>query len=101
MLPVLAAYFFCCLMACSGNRKVADDELVCRPIAVEGGYGYIILCGKDTMIYQPFIPAVGGHTPFDSKEDAMKVGRIVYDKMFEGGSPMVTVEEVREALRSE
>lgn len=96
----LTAYLFCCLAACSGHRKVGEDELVCRPMKVEGGYGYMLISGDDTLIYQPFIPSLPGRRPFATKEDAMKVGRLMYDKMYAGEMPSLSVEEVEQALRS-
>ena len=41
---------------------------------VEGGYGYVILQHKDTVIKQPFILAVKGHKAFLTSEDARKIG---------------------------
>ena len=86
---VLAA----CLSCCSG-RASGGDELRCRVVEVEGGYGYVVLCGSDTLIYQPYMPAVGGRQAFSTKEDAMKIGKLVCRKLVDGQSPTVSPEEI-------
>ena len=45
-----------CLSCCSGHTAGGGNELKCRVMEVEGGYGYVVLHGADTLIYQPFIP---------------------------------------------
>ena len=47
-----------CLSCCSGHTAGGGNELKCRVMEVEGGYGYVVLHGADTLIYQPFIPAL-------------------------------------------
>lgn len=42
-----------CLSCCSGHVASGDNELKCRVMEVEGGYGYVVLHGADTLIYQP------------------------------------------------
>ncbi len=64
---------------------------------VDSGYGYVILNGKDTLIVQPFIPAVGKKRPFASAEDARKIGEMVLGKMAGAELPTVTSEEVKAA----
>ena len=105
------ACLFCILLlsACGLRRQggaEADGEpeeqvLECRPTEVEGGYGYLITLNGDTLIYQPFIPAIGGFRPFDSEEQAMSVGRLVAEKMLQGEPPTLTPEEVQRTLGSE
>ena len=86
---VLAA----CLSCCSGHAS-GGDELKCRVVEVEGGYGYMVLCGSDTLIYQPYIPAVSGKRAFSTKKDAMKIGQLVCRKLVDGQSPTVSKEEI-------
>ena len=43
-----------CLSCCSGHTAGGGNELKCRVMEVEGGYGYVVLHGADTLIYQPF-----------------------------------------------
>ena len=53
----------------------------CRVMEVEGGYGYVVLHGADTLIYQPFIPALSGRLPFATKVEALAAGRLVCRKL--------------------
>lgn len=88
-----------CLSACRGGTS-SDGQSVwkCRLLEVEGGYGYAILHGRDTLIRQSCIPAIGERKPFATREDALKIGHIVRDKLEAGQSPTVSREEVRQAL---
>ncbi|MFR9260623.1 MAG: hypothetical protein ACLVL2_06155 [Bacteroides cellulosilyticus] len=42
-----------CLSYCSGRTNAAGEKLSCRSMQVEGGYGYVVVYGADTLIYQP------------------------------------------------
>ena len=53
-----------CLSYCSGRTNAAGEKLSCRSMQVEGGYGYVVVYGADTLIYQPYIPAIGEKTAF-------------------------------------
>lgn len=92
VLSIVAA----CLFSCSGRKKAAAEEgPACRTFKLENGYGYAILYGKDTVIYQPFIPALSGMKPFVTEEDAMKIGQMVRSKLMNNDIPSLTVEEIR------
>lgn len=56
-----------CLSCCSGHTAGGGNELKCRVMEVEGGYGYVVLHGADTLIYQPFIPALSGRLPLQQR----------------------------------
>ena len=38
------------------------------------GYGYTIKQGKQTVIYQPFVPVLSQRKPFKTPDEAAKVG---------------------------
>jgi hypothetical protein len=67
-----------------------------RPIQIPGGWGYDILANGKVFIHQPKIPAIQGQYSFRTQEDALSVGKIVYDRIKEGKMPMVTVKEVQD-----
>lgn len=71
-----------------------NTVLHCETMQVNGGYGYIIKRGTDTLIYQPFIPAIAREIPFNYEEDARKVGQLVCDKLINGEMPGMTAEEM-------
>lgn len=88
-----------CLSACRGGSSSGKESVwKCRLLEVEGGYGYAILRGRDTLIRQSCIPAIGERKPFATREDALKIGRIVCDRLEAGQSPTVGYKEVRQAL---
>ena len=87
-----------CLSCCSGRKSAGSRGFACRPVQVVGGYGYVVLHQEDTLIYQPYIPAIGRRVPFASEEDALKVGGLVCRKLMEGQPPTVSREEIVEKL---
>ena len=94
-----------CLSYCSGRTNAAGEKLSCRSMQVEGGYGYVVVYGADTLIYQPYIhhpyiPAIGEKTAFTSEEDALKIGTLVCHKLAEKQPPTVSREEIVENLPS-
>lgn len=94
--PINAAFglllLFTVLTACRGNG------LRCHVVREGEGYGYVILRSDDTLIVQPYMPAMGGRRPFTTRRHARAVGELVCRKLQEGRSPMVSRGEV-EALR--
>ena len=82
-----------CLSCASG------DWLQCRAMPVPGGYGYVILHREDTLIKQPYVPAIGRRQAFRTEQEALEVGRLVCRKLREGVAPAVTPEEVEECLK--
>ena len=89
-----------CLSCCSGCTNAAGEKLSCRSMQVEGGYGYVVIYGADTLIYQPYIPAIGERTAFASEEEALKIGSLVCRKLAEKQPPTVSREEIVENLPS-
>ena len=82
-----------CLSACSSGKKMC-----CRAVQVDGGYGYVILNRGDTLIYQPYIPVLGGRQPFRTEQEALEVGQLVYRKLRAGYPPTVDRAEVERCL---
>lgn len=59
------------------------------------GYGYKILKGKQTVVYQPFVPALGHKQVFLSEEDAVKVAQLMRDHFEAGENPSVSKDDIR------
>ena len=66
-----------------------------RAIQTPKGWGYDILTDGKVFIHQDFIPAVPGQRAFRTREDALTVGKKVYERVMAGKQPMVTAEEVK------
>ena len=60
-----------------GLRMPPEKSYPAVPCKWKGGYGYVVVYGADTLIYQPYIPAIGEKTAFTSEEDALKIGTLV------------------------
>jgi hypothetical protein len=105
---ILILIFICSFQACSDHS--ANDQgrpgagktvtVSVKAITSDQGktWGYEILVNRKTYIHQEFIPALEGNQPFQSKKDALKVGRAVLQKVKNRQSPTLTAEEVRKLL---
>ena len=91
----IALYLLLLFPMCMACR---DEGLHSRVVRVEGGYGYVILHGNDTLIVQPYMPAVSGKVPFASERHAQAVAELVCRKLMAGDSPVVSRADV-EALK--
>jgi len=60
------------------------------------GWGYEIYVDKKLYIKQDYIPAVGGGRAFATKEDALKIGTVVKNKLEHGQVPAMTVAELKQ-----
>ena len=87
-----------CLSCCSGRAARGGNELKCRVMEVEDGYGYVVVHGTDTLIYQPFVSALSGRLPFATKAEALAAGRLVCRKLADGQPPTLSREEVEACL---
>lgn len=86
MLLIISVACFCWY----GNRK----KLHCEAVLLEKGYGYVVLYGRDTLIYQPYIPAIGKKATFSTEEDALKVANMVCRKLVQKTPPNMTKNEI-------
>ncbi|QHS62650.1 DUF4907 domain-containing protein [Chitinophaga agri] len=77
---------------------VHDSIAVVTFQPANGGWGYKINKGTHTYIEQPFIPVILGNKPFQSEEDARKVGELIAAKLRKnpGGLPDLTRQELLE-----
>lgn len=57
------------------------------PVANGSGWGYDILADGKTYIHQDRLPGVPGIHPFATREDALKVGRLMISKLKAGTFP--------------
>ena len=59
------------------------------------GYGYTIKQGKQTVIYQPFVPVLSQRKPFNTPDEAAKVGDLVLERLESGQDFSVTEEDLK------
>lgn len=53
-------------------------------IQSNNGYGYRLYERGRTVIFQPFIPALPGKVAFHTKEDALRIGNLVMERILAG-----------------
>jgi hypothetical protein len=59
------------------------------------GWGYDIVYNKKLIIHQPYMPAMAGQSPFESKDMARATGRLVINKLRTRQSPRISSEEIK------
>lgn len=79
-----------------GKWKKDHVYIELRAIQTPKGWGYDILSDGRIYIHQDIVPAIStnGHG-FRTKEDALAVGKKVYDRVVKGEVPMVSAEEIK------
>ena len=107
-------YFFTCYFANSNSKNVIilsqientsisslrnyqkDSIKIEINIFISGkGWGYNIFINERLYIHQPYIPAVGGHKSFESDADALKVAKLVKEKIKNNIiPPTITINEL-------
>jgi len=71
-----------------------QDSIAVVPFQTATGWGYSVSVGAHTYIYQDIIPAVPGRSAFRTREDALRVGRLVAEKLRNCQVPTVSQEEL-------
>jgi hypothetical protein len=90
LLPSLAALFF--IVFFTGR-----DDPGLNTFRSECGWGYTISTNGKVVIVQPFIPALEGRVPFETKRDARKTGEIVLERLIKGDDPSLSREDLQKA----
>ncbi len=68
-----------CIFSCKPKQK--DSNIEYLTFEVENGWGYDIKINQKTFIHQDVIPAINKSIPFNSKEDAEKVAKLIIEKI--------------------
>src|ERR1700760_3333361 len=79
------------------NQNKKDKVFVeLKAFQTPKGWGYDILANGKPYIHQDIVPAIStaGHG-FRTKEDALAVGKVVYDRVIAGKMPSISPEEVK------
>lgn len=78
----------------SGQLYSKKTKWSVNTIQVDNGWGYVISKNKSSLIHQKVIPAISERTPFKSQESAEAVGTLVLEKLQNGSSPGISLEEL-------
>ena len=79
------------------DATVMTDSITVVPFQIpQGGWGFDINIGKKNRIHQEIIPVILGRKAFQTREDALKVGENLADKMrkYNTGFPDLTRQEL-------
>jgi hypothetical protein len=82
---VIISILFLILTQCQVNNKFDY-----RVIKVENGWGYELFSKDKIIIHQEIIPVIEGNSPFLSRSDARKTGKLALYKLSTGKIPMIT-----------
>jgi len=67
-----------------------DSSVDYRVIRVEKGWGYELYNGQKIIIHQEIIPVIERNSPFLSRSDARKTGKLALQKLSSGKIPSIT-----------
>ncbi len=76
--------FFCLMLSCQSQEDAFTYKVI---IDNSGGFGYQIYQFDKKLIEQPFIPVIDTIKGFQSKQDAVKVAKLVIMKIQSGERP--------------
>lgn len=85
----ILAVLFLSLTDCQGNNKYN-----CRVIRVENGWGYELYNQRKIIVHQEIIPVIEGNSPFLSRKDARKTGKLALQKLYKGRLPVITRQDL-------
>lgn len=86
---ILLLFIIALFTACNTNQK-----LEVKAIKLNSGWGYTISNDKKIIIKQTIIPVISENKSFQSKEDALKVGELVLEKLNKNSSPSITQKDL-------
>jgi len=71
------------------------ENITVQSFQTEIGWGYRIVIDNKTFINQPFIPVIGGHKGFPTRESAEKIGQIIVERLKNHEKPIITVTDLK------
>ena len=93
---VIALAFFAWKSNHNTSQKSGSDMLavVVEPFEIHDGWGYRVNVEGHTYIYQDIIPGVPGNRVFRTRENALRVGNVVMDKLTHHKIPSMSQQEL-------
>jgi hypothetical protein len=105
LIPIFLVLFSISCSNPQNNKTGKKSGEVAAALSVEPfrldslkGWGYEIVTNNKVFIHQKYIPALEGNRIFTSREDALKVGNMVRDKLLKKQSPALTKQEIYDLL---
>jgi len=71
-----------------------EDNLKVESIKTPNGWGYTILKNDKIIIKQTIVPVVSQHKSFQTKKEALAVGKLVLQKLNSNLSPTITKKDL-------
>ncbi len=96
-LLMVAVIIVCVWIGLERRRQWKKDHVLVelKAIRTQRGWGYDILTNGHPYIHQDVIPDIRGQHGFVSKDDALAVGQVVYDRLVKNQIPMINVTEMK------
>ena len=96
-LLMVAVIIVCAWIGLERRRQWKKDHVLVelKAIQTQRGWGYDILTNGHPYIHQDVIPDIRGQHGFVSKDDALAVGQVVYDRLVKNQIPMINVAEMK------
>jgi hypothetical protein len=96
-LLMIVVIIVCVWIGLENRRQFKKDHVLVelKAIQTKRGWGYDILTDGHPYIHQDVIPDIRGQYGFASKEDALAVGQVVYDRLVKKQIPMINTEEMK------
>lgn len=88
VLLLLAVFLF---NSCSNKQSA----YTIKSFETENGWGYSIFVNDKLLIRQQYIPSIQEQKPFNSEQDALKIGAFVIEKLKQHQIPSLTTSEIK------
>ncbi|HOT13347.1 MAG TPA: DUF4907 domain-containing protein [Bacteroidales bacterium] len=90
---LVGSLFLFAFVSCQTKKSLKVESFV-----VDEGWGYKLVFGKKTIIYQTNIPAIQNQQTFHSERDALVIGYLVKEKLLHNQiPPTVSLNELASA----
>jgi len=96
-LLMVVVIIVCVCIGLERRRQFKKDHVLVelKAIQTKRGWGYDILTNGHPYIHQDVIPDIKGQYGFSTKEDALAVGQVVYDRLVKNQIPMINTAEMK------
>lgn len=81
------------------NKNAGSNMLpvVVQSLKMPDGWGYELLLNNKPYIRQDYIPAIPGYKRFQTEAEALLIANKVVEKLKQGHTPTITIQEINNA----